>query len=48
VSSTDAGARQPDSAQVAIALGFTVMPAVLVAISLVFLRRYRLDVEVAR
>ena len=48
VSSTDAGARQPDSAQLAIALGFTVVPAVLVAVSLVFLRRYRLDVEVAR
>lgn len=43
VSSTDAGAAQPDSARTAIALGFTVVPAVLVAASVVVLRRYRLD-----
>ncbi len=48
VSSTDAAAAQPDSARSAIALGFTVVPAVLVAISLVVLRRYRLDEEVHR
>lgn len=48
VSSTDAAAAQPDSARLAIILGFTVVPAVLVAASLVVLRRYRLDEEVAR
>ena len=47
VSSTDSAAAQPDSARTAIALGFTVVPAVLVALSLVVLRRYRLDEEVA-
>jgi len=47
VSSTDAAAEQPDSAQTAIAVGFTVVPAILVAVSLVVLRRYRLDEEVA-
>ena len=48
VSSTDAAAAQPDSAHTAIALGFTVVPALLVAVSLVVLRRYRLDEEVSR
>lgn len=48
VSSTDSGAVQPDSARLAITLGFTVVPAVLVAVSLVVLRRYRLDEEAAR
>jgi GPH family glycoside/pentoside/hexuronide:cation symporter len=48
VSSTDAAAAQPDSALTAIAWGFAVLPAALVAISLVILRRYRLDEEVAR
>ena len=48
VSSTDVAAAHPDSAQHAIAWGFTVVPAVLVALSLVILRRYRLDEEVAR
>lgn len=48
VSSTDSGAVQPDSARLAITLGFTVVPAVLVAVSLVVLRRYRLDEETAR
>ena len=43
VSSTDGLARQPDSALRAIELGFSVLPAVLVAISLYFLLRYRLD-----
>ncbi|GIL37358.1 MFS transporter [Phycicoccus sp. DTK01] len=43
VSSTDAAAAQPDSARTAIALGFTVVPAVLVAVSVVVLRRYGLD-----
>ncbi|PKW26773.1 MFS transporter [Phycicoccus duodecadis] len=48
VSSTDAAAAQPASARTAIALGFTVVPAVLVALSLVLLRHYRPDREVAR
>ena len=48
VSSTDAAAAQPDSALTAIAWGFSVLPALLVASSLVVLRRYRLDEEVAR
>ena len=48
VSSTDATAAQPDSARTAIAWGFAVLPAALVAVSLVILRRYRLDEEVAR
>lgn len=34
---------QPDSARLAIALGFSVLPALLSAISLVLLRGYRLD-----
>jgi len=48
VSSTDAAAAQPDSARAAIALGFTVLPALLVGASLLVLRRYRLDPEVRR
>ena len=48
VSSTDAGAAQPDSAHTAVAVGFTVLPAALVAVSLLVLRRYRLDPEVPR
>ncbi len=48
VSSTDAAATQPASAHTAVALGFTVLPAVLVAVSLLVLRRYRLDPEVSR
>jgi Na+/melibiose symporter-like transporter len=48
VSSTDASAAQPDSAHVAIALGFTVVPAVLVLASMFVLRSYRLDEEVHR
>ncbi len=48
VSSTDAAAAQPDSAHTAVALGFTVLPAILVAVSLLVLRRYRLDPEVSR
>lgn len=43
VSSTDGLAQQPDSALRAIELGFSVLPAALVALSLVFLWRYRLD-----
>ena len=43
VSSTTGSAAQPDSARTAIGLGFSVVPAVLVAVSLVFLMRYRLD-----
>lgn len=48
VSSTDAAAAQPDSARTAIAIGFTVLPALLVGASLLVLRRYRLDPEVTR
>ena len=48
VSSTDASAEQPASAHTAIALGFTVVPAVLVLASMVVLRSYRLDEEVHR
>jgi glycoside/pentoside/hexuronide:cation symporter, GPH family len=48
VSSTDADAAQPDSARLAIALGFSVVPAVLVATSMLVLRRYRLAAELAR
>ncbi len=43
VSSTDSTAVQPGSAVTAIALGFSVVPAVLVLASLVLLLRYRLD-----
>lgn len=43
VSSTDASAHQPDSALTAIALGFSLVPAVLVALSLLLLSRYGLD-----
>ena len=48
VSSTDASAAQPDSAHTAIALGFTVVPALLVLASMLVLRSYRLDEEVPR
>jgi Na+/melibiose symporter-like transporter len=43
VSSTDSTAAQPDSAVTAIAVGFSVVPALLVAASLLLLARYRLD-----
>jgi Na+/melibiose symporter-like transporter len=43
VSSTDGQAHQPESALTAMSLGFSVLPAVLVALSLIFLLRYRLD-----
>lgn len=43
VSSTDQSAVQPGSARTAIALGFSVVPAVLIALSVLFLRRYTLD-----
>ena len=43
VSSTTGAATQPDSARTAIAWGFTVVPAVLVAVSLIFVTRYGLD-----
>lgn len=39
--STGGGATQTGQAITAVALGFTVMPAVLVVVSLLFLRRYR-------
>jgi len=49
VSSTTGSAAQPASALTAIGLGFSVVPAVLVAASLFFLVRYRLgEAEVAR
>jgi Na+/melibiose symporter-like transporter len=43
VSSTDHTAVQPDSARTAIAIGFSLVPAALIAASLLFLRRYTLD-----
>lgn len=43
VSSTDHTAVQPDSARTAIAFGFSIVPAVLIAVSMLFLRRYALD-----
>lgn len=43
VSSTDGLAAQPDSAVTAIGLGFSVLPALLIAGSLIFLLRYRLS-----
>ncbi|SDP63741.1 Na+/melibiose symporter [Pedococcus dokdonensis] len=43
VSSTDSTAVQPDSAVTAIGIGFSVVPAALVAVSLLLLARYRLD-----
>src|SRR5690606_38332413 len=43
VSSTDHSAVQPDSARTAIAVGFSLVPAALVATSMLFLRRYALD-----
>ena len=43
VSSTDGLADQPESALTAIAWGFSVVPAVLIALSLFTLVRYRLD-----
>lgn len=42
-SSTDGGATQPSSALTAIVIGFSVVPAVLTLLSLVWLRRYSLD-----
>lgn len=43
VSSTDNAAIQPDSARLAIALGFSLIPATLIAASALVLRHYRLD-----
>lgn len=43
VSSTDGAAVQPEGALVAMTLGFTVLPAVLVVGSLLLLRHYRID-----
>jgi glycoside/pentoside/hexuronide:cation symporter, GPH family len=45
VSSTDSSAVQPQSAVTAITLGFSLVPAVLVAASLLLLARYRLDAD---
>src|SRR5690606_17110756 len=43
VSSTTGSAAQPGSALTAIAWGFTVVPAALVELSLIFVTRYGLD-----
>jgi glycoside/pentoside/hexuronide:cation symporter, GPH family len=43
VSSTSGDAAQPSSALTAIVLGFSLLPAALILVSLVFLRRYTLD-----
>ncbi|NNM47265.1 MFS transporter [Knoellia koreensis] len=48
VSSTDSTAAQPGSAVMAITLGFSLVPAALVALSLVLLARYRLDEAAVR
>jgi GPH family glycoside/pentoside/hexuronide:cation symporter len=45
-SSTGGEVVQPDSALTAITLGFSVLPAALVLLSLVWLRRYSLDAQV--
>lgn len=45
VSSTNDDALQPDSALTAITLGFSVLPAVLVLLSLLWLKRYSLNAE---
>ena len=42
-SSTDGDVAQSDSAQTAITLGFSVLPALLIVVSLVWLARYALD-----
>lgn len=42
-SSTDGDVVQPDSALTAITLGFSVLPALLIILSLLWLRRYSLD-----
>ena len=47
-SSTDGSAEQPHSAEIAIAAGFSVVPAALVLFSLLALRRYRLDAAAVR
>jgi Na+/melibiose symporter-like transporter len=44
-SSTDGDVAQPDSALTAITLGFSVLPALLVVVSLVWLLRYRLGAD---
>lgn len=44
-SSVDGDVAQPDSAVTAIVLGFSLLPALLVALSLLWLRRYSLDAE---
>jgi GPH family glycoside/pentoside/hexuronide:cation symporter len=44
-SSTDGDVAQPDSALTAITLGFSVLPAALVLLSLVWLRRYSLGAD---
>lgn len=48
VSSTDAAADQPASAETAMLLGFTLLPAALVLLSLLLLRHYRIDEEAVR
>lgn len=47
-SSTDGAAVQPDSALTAITLGFSLVPAALVGLSLLWLRRYDLDEDDVR
>jgi Na+/melibiose symporter-like transporter len=43
VSSSEGAGAQPESAQLGVLLGFTVLPALLVAISLPLIRAYHLD-----
>jgi Na+/melibiose symporter-like transporter len=44
-SSTDGDVAQPDSALTAITLGFSVLPALLVVVSLAWLARYTLGAD---
>jgi GPH family glycoside/pentoside/hexuronide:cation symporter len=48
VSSTGSSADQPDSALTAIAVGFSIVPAALIAVSMLFLRRYSLDARLTK
>lgn len=48
VSSTGDAVAQPDSALTAISIGFSILPAVLIALSLLVLRNYQLDAELQR
>jgi len=46
-SGSDKSVTQPDSALLAIAIGFSLVPAILIALSLLILRHYDLDSKLA-